>query len=75
MKKEFNFRKELNKIVQYAELDDVRWKSLMNQVDDKFEEFIKLLKDWVIHHHFEVDDFIEGSILTKIDKLAGEKFI
>ena len=68
----FNFREELMKIVQYAELDNVRWKSLMNQVDDKFEEFIKLLKEEFDGGSFETEeqrDYRNG----KIDKLAGEK--
>ena len=73
--KEFNFREELRKIVPYAELDEVRWISLIKQVDEKFDEFIKRLKN----KQCLIKDGTEhcDTCLTcqEIDKLAGRDLI
>ena len=40
-----SLRNELRKIVPFAELDKVRWKSLMAQVDDRVVECFKDLAE------------------------------
>lgn len=43
--KEFCLSEERKKIVQFAELDDDRWKELMSEIEQQDKEFIKIVSD------------------------------
>lgn len=72
--KDWNLSDEIRRIVPYAELDEIRWNSLIEQVEEKHKEFKRRLKEYVNLANDPLNEINPNKVLEEIDKLFGKHF-